>query len=105
MSTAKSKTRSTIRFDPELRKELSEGLANVGMTINGYFTMVAKQFIIQGKSTIWNKKYAKDERVTFNDETRKAIVRAYAEEEGIIPNTAKTFNNSDDAMKELFNDK
>lgn len=35
----------------------------------------------------------------------KAIVRAYAEEEGIIPDTAKTFDNTDDAMRELFNDK
>ena len=37
MTTTKSKTSSTIRLDPELRKELSEGLANVGMTVNGYF--------------------------------------------------------------------
>lgn len=35
----------------------------------------------------------------------KAVVRAYAEEKGIIPDTAKTFDNTDDAMRELFNDK
>lgn len=105
MTMTKSKTSSTIRLDPELRKELSEGLANVGMTVNGYFTMAAKQFIIQGKVPFEIKNAPKVDHVTFNDETRKAIVRAYAEEEGIIPNTAKDFDNADDAMKELFDDK
>lgn len=41
--------------------------------------------------------------VTFNEKTRKVIIRAYAEEDGVIPNTAKTFDNTDDAMMELFN--
>ena len=44
-----TKIGSNIRLDPELRKKLTEGLANVGLTVNGYFTMAAKQFIIQGK--------------------------------------------------------
>jgi DNA-damage-inducible protein J len=100
-----SKTGSTIRLDPELRKELSEGLASVGLTINGYFTMAAKQFIIQGKVPFEIQATPKTETVHFNEKTRKAIVRAYAEEEGIIPNTAKTFDNTDDAMEELFNEK
>lgn len=99
-----TKTGSTIRLDPQLRKELTEGLANVGLTVNGYFTMAAKQFIIQGKVPFEIKNSSKVDNVRFNEKTRKAIVRAYAEEEGIIPNTAKTFDNTDDAMKELFND-
>ncbi len=99
-----TKTGSTIRLDPQLRKELTEGLANVGLTVNGYFTMAAKQFIIQGKVPFEIKNSSKVDNVRFTEKTRKAIVRAYAEEEGIIPNTAKTFDNTDDAMKELFND-
>lgn len=51
------------------------------------------------------RKCTKVEHVTFNDETRKAVVRAYAEEKEIISDTAKTFDNTDDAMRELFNDK
>ena len=35
---------------------------------------------------------SKVEYITFNDKTRKAVVRAYAD-------------NTDDAMRELFNDK
>ena len=44
----------------------------------------------------------KAEQVTFNEKTSQAIVRAYAEEKEIVPNTAKTFDKADDAMKELF---
>lgn len=104
VSTSKIKTGSTVRLDPELRKELSEGLASVGMTINDYFTMAAKQFLIQGKVPFEIKTAPKVERVTFNDKTRKALVRAFVEEEGLLPNTAKIFDNTDEAIKELFND-
>lgn len=48
---------------------------------------------------------SKVEYITFNDKTRKAVVRVYAEEKEIISDTAKTFDNTDDAMRELFNDK
>ena len=41
------------------------------------------------------------EKVRFNDETRKAIVRELAEEEGIIPDESKTFDNAEDAMAYL----
>ncbi len=44
----------------------------------------------------------KVEYVHFNKKTREAIIRAHAEEEGLIPNTGKTFDNVDDAMKALF---
>lgn len=43
----------------------------------------------------------KVEYVHFNEKTREAIIRAHAEE-GLIPNTGKTFDNVDDAMKALF---
>lgn len=100
-----TKSGSTIRLDPKLRKELSEGLANVGLTVNGYFTMAAKQFVIQGKVPFEIINAPKVDHVKFNEKTRKAIARAYAEEEGVIPNTAKEFDNTNDAIKELFNDK
>lgn len=98
-------TGSTIRLDSDLRKELTEKLAEVGLTLNGYFTLAAKQFIIQGKVPFEIRSVKNEDEVTFSKKTRRAIIRAYAEEEGIIPNTAKTFDNTDDAMKELFGDK
>lgn len=97
-----TKTDLTIHLAPELQKKLTEGLAKVGMTVNDYFTMAAKQFVIQGEVPFKIKAAPKVERVRFNEKTRKGIVRAYAEEEGIIPNTAKTFDNADDAIQELF---
>ncbi|MDC2828422.1 damage-inducible protein J [Limosilactobacillus mucosae] len=104
-----AKDKESIQLDPLLEKELKEELADVGMTVNDYLTMAAKQFIIQGKVPFEikaaPKKSEKVEYVHFNEKTRKAIVRAYAEEEGLIPSTAKTFDNVDDAMKELFHEK
>lgn len=43
------------------------------------------------------------ETVHFDKKTRAAIIRAYAEEEGLIPNTAKKFTDTDELMKDLFN--
>lgn len=104
-STSKEKIGSTVRLDPELRKELVKGLDSINMTLNSYFTLAAKQFVIQGKVPFEIKTASKVEHVTFNEKTRKAIVRAFAEEEeGLLPNTAETFDNTDDAMKELFHD-
>lgn len=92
---------STIRLDSSLRKELNKKLDEVGLTLNGYFTLAAKQFLIQGKVP-FEIKSESTENVIFSDKTRKAIIKAYAEEEGIIPNTAKEFTNTKDMMKDLF---
>lgn len=100
---SKEKIGSTIHLDPELRKELIKGLDSINMTLNSYFTLAAKQFVIQGKVPFEIKTVTKVEHVTFNEKTRKAIVRSFAEE-GLLPNTAETFDNTDDAMKELFHD-
>lgn len=100
---SKEKIGSIIRLDPELRKELIKGLDSINMTLNSYFTLAAKQFVIQGKVPFEIKTASKVEHVTFNEETRKVIVRAFAEE-GLLPNTAEIFDNIDDAMKELFHD-
>lgn len=103
-TTSKEKIGLTIRLDPELHKELIKGLDSINMTLNSYFTLAANQFIVQGKVPFEIKTASKVEYVTFNEKTRKAIVRAFAEEEGLLPNTAETLDNTDDAMKELFHD-
>ena len=102
-STSKRKIGSTVRLDPELHKELVKGLDSINMTLNSYFTLAAKQFVIEGKAPFEIKTASKVEHVTFNEKTRKAIVRAFTGE-GRLPNTAETFDNTDDAMKELFHD-
>lgn len=103
-TTSKAKIGLTIRLDPELHKELVKGLNSINMTLNSYFTLAAKQFVIQGKVPFEIKAESKVEHVTFNEKTRKAIVRVFAEEEGLLSNTAKTFDNTDDAMEKLFYD-
>ncbi|MGQ5709174.1 type II toxin-antitoxin system RelB/DinJ family antitoxin [Lactobacillus sp. PSON] len=98
-------TASTIRLDSDLRKELNKKLDEVGLTLNGYFTLAAKQFLIQGKVPFEIKSEPDIENITLNEKTRKAIIRAYAEEEGVIPNTAREFDNAQDIMEDLFGDK
>ncbi|KRL79507.1 hypothetical protein [Ligilactobacillus equi] len=93
---------STIRLEEDMREELVKKLAASGLTLNGYFNLAARQFLIQGKVPFEIKTEPEVKKVKFNDKTRKAIIRAYAEEEGVIPVTAKTFDNATDAMKELF---
>ena len=60
-------------------------------------TAKKKGSAIQSDQALQKVKY-----VHFNKKTREAIIRAHAEEEGLIPNTGKTFDNVDDAMKALF---
>lgn len=97
-------TASTVRMDSNLKKELVKKLNDAGLTFNGYVNMAAKQYLIQGKVPFEIKSAPDTEKVTFNKETRKAIIRAQAEEEGVIPNTAKSFTNTEDLMKDLFAD-
>lgn len=93
---------STIRLDAELRKELTRKLDEIGLTLNGYFTLAAKQFLIQGKVPFEIKTEPPVKEVKFTPETKQVLLRAYAEELGLLPNTGQTFDNVDDAMKELF---
>lgn len=99
-----TKTGSTIRLDSDMREELTKKLSEVGLTLNGYFLLAAKQFLIQGKVPFEIKEKSTTEKVHFNDKTKKALIRAYAEEEGIISNTAKKFTDTDDLIKDLFSD-
>lgn len=99
-----TKTGSTIRLDSDMREELTKKLSEVGLTLNGYFLLAAKQFLIQGKVPFEIKEKSTTEKVHFNDKTKRALIRAYAEEEGIISNTAKKFTDTDDLIKDLFTD-
>ncbi len=66
--------------------------------------MTTKRFVIQGKVPSKARPSSKAERVRFNEQSRRTIARVHAEEEGILPNTAETFFETDEAMKALFGD-
>lgn len=40
---------TTIRLDEELKKELTHDLDIMGLNINAYFTMAAKQLVLKKK--------------------------------------------------------
>lgn len=40
---------TTIRLDDDLKKELTEKLKSTGLSVNAYFTLAAKQLVIQDK--------------------------------------------------------
>lgn len=92
----------TVQLDSRISNELKQQLTKIGLSINDYFTLAAQQFLIQGKVPFEIQSDTDIRKERFNLETRQTIIRALAEEEGIIKNTAKTFDNVDDAMTELF---
>lgn len=42
-------TPTTIRLDDDLKKELTKELSSMGLSINGYFNLAARQLVIQKK--------------------------------------------------------
>ncbi len=99
-------TSSTIRLDSDFKRDLTKKLDEIGLSFNAYVMLAAKQLLIQGKVPfeIKTESGPKVEKVTFSEKTRRAIVRAQAEEEGLIPKTSRDFTNAADFMKALDDD-
>lgn len=88
---------TTIRLDDDLKKEVSKELKSVGLSINAYFTLAAKQLVIQKKIPFEILTKAD----VPNETTRKAMLEAEAKVEGIIPDNSPRFDNVDDLLKSL----
>lgn len=91
---------TTIRLDDDLKKELTEKLKSTGLSVNAYFTLAAKQLVIQGKIPF----EILTESDIPNEITKKALVTAEAKELGIIPDNDPSFDNVDDLMTYLNKD-
>lgn len=88
---------TTIRMDDDLRRALDKRLAAVGLTLNGYFNLAARKFVIQNRIPF---DIVTPEAMP-NEITRKALLAAEAKEMGLIPDDSKVFNSVDDAMHYL----
>lgn len=88
-------TPTTIRLDDDLKKELTKELSSMGLSINGYFNLAARQLVIQKKVPF--EVLAESNEPT--EATKKALVAAQAKELGIIPDDSPSFDN----MNELKN--
>lgn len=82
-------TPTTIRLDDELKKKLTEELKTMGLSINGYFNLAARQLVIQKKVPFEMLTEPKE----LTEATRKALVTAQAKELGIIPDDSPNFDN------------
>lgn len=97
-----SKVASTIRLDRELREEAEKELNQMGLTLTAYLNLAVKQLVIQKEIPFKIKSNdGQDERM--NPITRRAIIKALAEEEGLIKDEGEQFNNVRDAMNALLN--
>lgn len=90
-------TPTTIRLDGELKEKMNKELKTMGLSINGYFNMAARQLVIQKKIPF--EIVAEHEMPTKT--TKKALVEAEAKELGIIPDDSPSFDSVDDLKKYL----
>ncbi|WP_373842569.1 type II toxin-antitoxin system RelB/DinJ family antitoxin [Limosilactobacillus sp.] len=88
---------TTIRLDDHLKNQLNKALKPMGLSINAYFNMAARQLVIQRKVPfeILTKKEVPTKT------TQKALVEAEAKELGIIPDDSPEFDNVNDLKKYL----
>lgn len=92
-----AKTPTTIRLDDDLKDKMNKELKSMGLSINGYFNMAARQLIIQKRIPF--EIVAEHEQPT--ETTRKALVKAEAKELGIIPDDSPSFDNMGDLKNYL----
>ncbi|TSO26130.1 type II toxin-antitoxin system RelB/DinJ family antitoxin [Lactobacillus sp. LL6] len=88
---------TTIRLDDNLKKQLSKQLKATGLSINAYFTLAAKQLVIQKKVPF----EILTEPDIPNETTRKAMLEAEAKAEGLILDNSPRFDNIDDLIESL----
>lgn len=88
---------TTIRLDADLKKELTKELKSMGLSINGYFNLAARQLVIQKKVPF--EVLAESDEPT--ETTKKALVIAQAKELGIIPDDSPSFDSMDDLKNYL----
>lgn len=94
-----STTPTTIRIDDDLRKELEPRLKTIGLSLNGYLTLAAKQLVIQNKVPF--EIMVQDEP---NGTTERALLEAQSKQLGLIPDSSPSFKNVDDLMNFLNGD-
>ena len=90
-------TPTTIRLDDKLKKELTKELKSMGLSINGYFNLAARQLVIQKKVPF--EVLAEYDEPT--ETTKKALVTAQTKELGIIPDDSPSFDNVDELKNYL----
>lgn len=88
---------TTLRIDEADKKEASQILRSIGLTLNGYLNMAVKQLI--------NQRRVPFELVPMSyeptEETRLAMLRVEAKAAGLIPDDDPAFDNVEDFFASL----
>ena len=85
---------TTITLDDDVKRETTEILNSLGMTLSGYFNLAARQLCI--KRRVPFEIEAPDPLP--NELTRKAMIEAEARELGLIPDDTPSFKDADAIM-------
>ena len=85
---------TTITLDEDIKRETTEILNSIGMTLSGYFNLAARQLCI--KRRVPFEIEAPDPSP--NEETRRAMIAAEAKELGLIPDDAPGFTDADELV-------
>lgn len=97
-----TKVASTIRLDSDLRKAADKELNNMGLTLTSYLNLAVKQLVIQKEVPFKIKSSNESDEIT-NPTTRHALIKAMAEEEGLIPDEGHHFHDTQSAINALLN--
>lgn len=97
-----SKVASTIRFDRDLKEAADKELDDMGLSMTTYLNLAVKQLVIQKEVPFKIKSTNSDDDEITNPTTRRAIVKAMAEEEGLIKDEGEHYTNADDAINALL---
>ena len=83
---------TTITLDEDVKRETTEILNSIGMTLSGYFNLAARQLCI--KRRVPFEIEAPDPLPS--EETRRAMIAAEAKELGLIPDDTPKFTDTDE---------
>lgn len=91
---------TTITLDDSLKREATDVLNSIGLSLSGYCTLALRQ--LANKRKVPFELDAADPIP--NEATRRAMIEAEARAYGIIPDDAPGFTNVDDLVTALMAD-
>lgn len=94
----------SIRLSKKDHDAAEKIFADLGLDWSNGIKIYLRQ-LIKRKAIPFTLVTQPEEKLIPNEETKKALEIAHAEEKGLIPDSAKDFTNSTDAMRYLFGKK
>ncbi len=85
---------TTITLDDDVKRETTEILNSIGMTLSGYFNLAARQLCI--KRRVPFEIEAPDPLP--NEATRRAMIEAEARELGLLPDDTPRFTDANELI-------